>query len=544
MSDSSKKIAIVGAGVAGLSAGVYGQLNGFETVIYEKNSWIGGSCSGWKRNGYTIDNCLHWLTGTREGSPDREMWMELGVLKSDEPLVKRDLFFASSADGQTVTLWRDINRTRTEMLQISPEDKTEIESFLDCVELFAGLLKISDFSVKEVYRSLRDFNSSLNSSRFEFAKNFVQYLNTSSLELAKRFKCRAIQSLFIDFMAKEYESYWLMLAYSFFVADNGDLPQGGSMGMVQNLKERYESLGGKIYTNSPVKKVLIDKKYKVKKLMPQDFIKNMNPKKIIYKHSTGLLLESNETVTADYVICASDLKFTYQNLLKNKYTPRSLKKVYAHKAKRKDLIYSSFHVAFAVDGLFEAVPDTLSIDCNPIKIGTQTYKRFTIKNYRLYGDFIAPEGKTVLQVSIPQYEKDFKYWDKYSNHKKDYDEIKKLTALRIMKEIENKYPDYKKRLSILDVWTPYSYYRLNNDYLGAYMRYMTTPFSMNAFLPSAIKGLDNVFLASHYLRYPGGLPTAAMTGRDAIEEIKKLELQKVTKVTMNFLKKESKSPQK
>ena len=33
----------------------------------------------------------------------------------------------------------------------------------------------------------------------------------------------------------------------------------------------------------------------------------------------------------------------------------------------------------------------------------------------------------------------------------------------------------------------------------------------------------NVFLANHCLRYPGGVPTAAQTGKDAIEEIKKHE---------------------
>mgnify|MGYP003299990256 CR=1 FL=1 len=140
-----KKIIILGSGVAGLTAGICGQKNGFETVIYEKNPWIGGSCSAWKRNGFVIDNCLHWLTGTREGSPDTEMWRELGVLKPDEPLEKRPYFLACNAQGKTVTLWRDISKTRKEMLEISPEDAEEINAFLDCVQFFADLMT-SDFS--------------------------------------------------------------------------------------------------------------------------------------------------------------------------------------------------------------------------------------------------------------------------------------------------------------------------------------------------------------------------------------------------------------
>ena len=34
----TKKIIIVGAGISGLSAGIFGQLSGFETEIYEQNA--------------------------------------------------------------------------------------------------------------------------------------------------------------------------------------------------------------------------------------------------------------------------------------------------------------------------------------------------------------------------------------------------------------------------------------------------------------------------------------------------------------------------
>ena len=55
------------------------------------------------------------------------------------------------------------------------------------------------------------------------------------------------------------------------------------------------------------------------------------------------------------------------------------------------------------------------------------------------------------------------------------------------------------------------------------MRFITTATSTNAFLSSEVKGLRNVYLANHWLRYPGGIPTAAYMGRQVIEEIKELE---------------------
>ena len=55
------KISIIGAGVAGLSAGCYLQMNGFETEIFEKHSRPGGLCTSWKRGEYTFDGGIHLL---------------------------------------------------------------------------------------------------------------------------------------------------------------------------------------------------------------------------------------------------------------------------------------------------------------------------------------------------------------------------------------------------------------------------------------------------------------------------------------------------
>ncbi len=526
-----KKIIIIGGGVAGLSAGIYGQLNGFETVIYEKNPWIGGSCSAWKRKGFVIDNCLHWLTGTKENTPTQKMWMELGVLKKDVPLVKREIFLASRVENQTATLWRDLEKSRNELIALSPEDEDEINGFLDCVKFIGGLLN-SDLTPKEMIKSIK--NQNFSEKPFEFARHFINYLNMDSFQLSKKFKNPAIQSLFLDFMDKNYESYWLMMAYSFFVDGNGDLPYEGSLGMVKNLKEKYLGLGGLIKINSPVKKIVIDRKRKIEKIIGEEikvlkkkFVKNGGEKiksniayqKIICKHATGVLFQNGQMETADYIISACDINYTYQTLLNNEYTPPKLKMILKNHGKGKPVIYSSFQVAFAVDGLFEGVPDTLGIDCPMIRIGTQLCSRFTIKNYRIYGDYIAPENKTVIQVSIPQYPKDYKYWK--GLYPDNYKKIKLDTAEVIKKEIENAFPDYRFKLTVLDVWTPYSYQKRNNDYFGAYMRYITTPFNFNAFFSLDVRKLDNVFLASHYLRYPGGVPTAAQTGHDAIEEIMK-----------------------
>ena len=72
-----KSIIIIGAGIAGLSAGCYGRMNGYRTQIFEMHTSPGGLCTAWKRRGYTFDGCIHYLVGARPGLSFYRLWEEL-----------------------------------------------------------------------------------------------------------------------------------------------------------------------------------------------------------------------------------------------------------------------------------------------------------------------------------------------------------------------------------------------------------------------------------------------------------------------------------
>jgi phytoene dehydrogenase-like protein len=72
-----QKALIIGSGIAGLCTGVYLRKNGFETEILEMNSIAGGLATAWKRDGYTFENCIHWLVGSREGEELNAIWKEV-----------------------------------------------------------------------------------------------------------------------------------------------------------------------------------------------------------------------------------------------------------------------------------------------------------------------------------------------------------------------------------------------------------------------------------------------------------------------------------
>ncbi len=92
---SSRSIIIVGAGLGGLAAGIYGRLNGYTTRIFEAHTIPGGQCTGWKRKGYVFDACIHHLFGCSPGTKINDLWRELGAMPaethSDQGMCRRRL---------------------------------------------------------------------------------------------------------------------------------------------------------------------------------------------------------------------------------------------------------------------------------------------------------------------------------------------------------------------------------------------------------------------------------------------------------------------
>ena len=302
-----KKVVIIGGGIAGMTAGVLLQKAGFRTEIYEKNACPGGQCTGWKREDYFIDNCIHWLTGTRPGSALHELWKEIGALGDDVELYKKEMFFSSKLGDETLTFWRDKERTRREMLALSPEDEKEINKLIDDV----ALAETMTVPVEKPFDAMNPIDFiKLGMSMKAMGKVIKEYGNMDINELAMRFKHPLIQRAITDYMPKGYQAYAFLVSYGTVTGGNGDIPRGGSLAMSLRIAERYKEYGGVIHTNTNVEKIILnDKKAK------------------------GILLKNGKIVEADYVICACDTDYTFRKLRPEMYMPDGIKKMYDKREK-------------------------------------------------------------------------------------------------------------------------------------------------------------------------------------------------------------------
>jgi len=79
---TEKNIIIIGAGLAGLSTGCYGQLNGYQCNIFEHHCVPGGVAAAWKRKNYIIDGGSHFIMGDKPGKARYDLYRELGIAQT------------------------------------------------------------------------------------------------------------------------------------------------------------------------------------------------------------------------------------------------------------------------------------------------------------------------------------------------------------------------------------------------------------------------------------------------------------------------------
>ncbi|WP_026516099.1 phytoene desaturase family protein [Butyrivibrio sp. MC2021] len=481
------KVVIIGGGVAGLSAGIYARIAGLEAEIYEKNSIPGGECIGWNRGGYHIDNCIHWLTGTRKGTELYDVWKTVGGLSDDTQYADLDSFYTSCVDGQRATLYKDLERTRSELTAISPEDKEEIDKFIQYVEDSKSCLMPADkpmdmFTVGDYIR--------LGKSMGEFMNVMKELSKVSIEEYSRRFKSPVLRQLMCDYLPKDYTAYSLLVSYASIADENGNIPMGGSLQLSLRMEKRFKELGGKIFYNSAVKEIVV---------------KN--------KKAQSMILENGTVVTGDYFIATLDTSFLFGKLLDESYMPKAFKKAYEEPSKYPGT--SGFQVAFSVNKDFNP-GETVFINIDPIKVGANTFSRMYVKVYGYDKTFVKGD-RQVLQSNFCQQDDDYFAWKAMSPA--EYKETKERLARAVKERIESFFPEVKGDLEILDTWSPLTYERYCNAYHGSYMSFVTTPYGPQVREKGTVKGIKNLCFAGQWNSSPGGLPVAVTNGKFAIQRI-------------------------
>jgi phytoene dehydrogenase-like protein len=486
----AKKIVIIGGGVAGLSAGIYAKLNGFDTEIIEMHSVTGGQCTAWVRKGYRFDYCLHWLVGTRKG-PFNDLWRETNVLNDNVEIIDHEVQTkVFTENGKEFILYADLNKWEKYLYKLAPEDTKRIKKMCTDMKKSAVLQPFSDPP------GLRKFGQTITSmfSMMPIMILFLKYGRKSCDEYFRKlgFTNKFLRDTFNSiYGSRDFSALGFIMMFAWFNQKNAGYLVGGSLPLATRMTNRYQDLGGKLRSRSMVTKIVVEN-----------------------NTTKGVILSDGTEIKADYVISAADGHSTIYNMLEGKYLNKKISNAYENWELFTPIVQVSFGINKTIDS---EVPAEMWIIKDQIIGRTKTRNGYSIMNYS-FDPTMAPEGKSVI---VMRFDSPWELWKDIdtSEYKKEKDKIEE-DAKAIL---ENRYPGISANIEVCDVATPVTDVKYTGVWKGSYEGFMPSSKNLLDNLSPTIPGLKKFYMAGQWLFPGGGLPPAGQSGKWAIQYICKEE---------------------
>lgn len=485
---SDKTILIIGAGVAGLSAGCYAQMNGYRSEIFELHTLPGGLCTAWERNGYTFDGCIHYLFGSGEGQPFNTMWRELGAVQG-RPMINHDEYQRITDGRDTLIVYADPDRLESHMLALSPSDQPLIHAFCEGVRRFTKFDMSAMYVTPKPLMGLQDWRA-FGNKMMPFLLPMLRWATVPVSRFALRFKSpflrRAIAQIF-SWPEAPVMMGMSLLAYMH--TGNAGFPSGGSLEFARALERRYLDLGGQIHYGAQVDKVITKD-----------------------DRAVGVRLYDDSMHAGDIVISAADGRSTIFDLLGGKYVSSKIRRRYDGHLP----MHTQVQVSLGVNRDLAAEPHwvTHMLDA-PVTIMGEDHTEIGVKHY-CYDPALAPAGKSSVVVMLRS---DYNYWQNIYGRRL-YDTEQRQVSGIVIDHLDRWYPGIRDDIEHIDEATPLSYERYTGNWNGATTGWLLTRETMPMLIRGVDKtlpGLNGFYMAGQWTEPGGSVPLSAASGRSIIQ---------------------------
>lgn len=483
----TKSMVIIGAGVAGLSAGCYARMNGYDATIIEMHTLPGGVCTSWRRGDYLFDHCLHWVIGSNKGNALYPIFEELGVAQAVQ-FYHTERFRRIEAGGKTLTVYTNLDRFEAELLRLFPAEARAIRKFIGLVRFYTGFKPPLD----------ADFGQFGPSDMLKMLPYMPSFLRLKGITieafLARTFRDPALREmLFQMFPVRSLPALMAVMPLAYFHNHEGGYPLGGSLRLARALERRFLDLGGAIQYGQKVERILVEG-----------------------CRAAGVALQNGEEVRADIVISACDGRSTLYGMLGGRHLTPRLRKMYENPSLWPPIISVSLGVNRDLTGEVEI--QNFALD-RPVRIADRMVDRLGFFHY-CHDPAFAPRGKSVVEMQI---ETDYCYWrDLYADREK-YGAEKERVLAACLDVLETRLPGIKSQVEAADVATPVTWERYTGNWRGSYEGWLPTVALFGRMLPRELPGLRDFYMTGQWVSPGGGVPMCMAQGRRLIKIIRQKE---------------------
>lgn len=482
--EQNKSMLIIGAGIAGLSMGIYAQMNGYKSSIYEMHTLPGGLMTAWKRKGYTIDGCIHWLTGSSKENDYYHFWEEIGLIQ-DREIFNPEIFSRiEGKNGEVLNMYCDARRLEKHLIELAPEDEKFIHDMCNAIIRFSS------------------WNSGTSAGFFNRIKSMLSMASTMPLlmkwgrmtmnDFGNHFKNPFLRDAFTKMWMPEMTAVGLLVTMALLHQKAAGYPIGGSLPMALAVEKRYLSLGGQIHYDSRVKKIIVEN-----------------------DRAVGILLEDGTELRADVVVSAADGRATIFNMLDGKYMDEPVKELYDHGKPFPSILMVGLGINREIKecyGLTSGVSFPLN---ESFTIGDEVIDKLEAMIYN-FDPTLSPAGKTVMTVMIPT---SYAYWKEVAEDREKYDAAKQTVAINVIRGLSGRFPGLDADVEMADVATPLTFEHYTGNYEGNFEGWLPTPKAMIKQISKTLPGLSNFYMVGQWVQAGGGLPSGVMTASNVMKMI-------------------------
>ena len=478
-STASPTAIVIGAGISGLTAGIYLQRSGITTLIVERAATPGGVSTSWKRKGYTFEGGIHWLIGAKDDIPLHQVWVETGALQDNNPVHFKDPIYTLMDGEGTMPLFRDLHGL-------------EIKGLRDRVALWSLRFHLACF--KHFHQPIGDLRGLKVSqpkpfSVMEYVKMLPAVLITpflmaqSARGYAKRFGNKRIRSLLVAVVEPDINALSLIYTLGTFHVGDSGYPQGGSMRMAQNMAETFLSLGGEIRYQTLVEEVLPD--------------------------GEGWAVRTRDDVLkADAVVVSADARSAIDRLFRE-----PLRDGWATRMRAGLKTTQCMFLGVGVKADLSQLPRSMQIVLpHPLKVAGRTYETVVVNNYATSEGY-APAGCSVVTCLL--HGRTYPYW-KAAKAEGCYEAKKKEAMDAFLNALGEVIPEVRDAVAVTDMATPLTYERYCGTFEGSYMTDWP-PLSRLHHAP--LRYRKGLYFTGQRTAYSGGLPPAAQSGRATAQAV-------------------------
>jgi NADPH-dependent glutamate synthase beta subunit-like oxidoreductase len=425
-------VAVVGAGIGGLTAAALLAKKGLEVMLIEQHYMPGGCCGAIRRQGVTMDVGATVLYGFGERGYNVHRFV-MNELEEDIDMIPREAIYNMHVEDYSIIFWMEFDPFFKQLVELFPDQEKELKRFYDYLfGLYEGSILKNETIVPPTEMSPRENLQSFLKNPVGLIKMLSMMSKSATSVFEKFFTDRKVIDFF-DMLTRTFsyvdaDECPAVLSITMF-ADNhiggGYYPSGSPQMLSNKLERAIERYGGQILYRQLVDEILIaDGK------------------------AGGVRLANGTEIKADRVVSDAAIWNLYGKLVR----PEHIKPKRMKWAQGLVPCHSNLMLYIGADA--KAIPD----DARPMEIIIEDPEKvdghgITVYIPTLIDPTVSPPGSCSLTITAvttlewprpgdPEYQSE------------EYKQMKERETEKVLDRLKPRFPNLRKHIKTMEIGTP------------------------------------------------------------------------------------------